>query len=43
MEKVSRGAIDQNKEHYLRCKDKADKSCDMLRHMQLDMSKYNKN
>ena len=32
----------KNKEHYLRCKDKAEKSYDVLRHIPLHMSKYKK-
>ena len=40
MENVSTGVLDKDKEHYLRCKDKAENSYDVLRHMQLHMSKY---
>ena len=40
MENVSTGVLDKNKEHYSRCKDKAQKSCDLSRHIQLHMSKY---
>ena len=40
MENVSTGVLDRNKEHYLRCEDKAKKSYDALRHIQLHMSKY---
>ena len=29
METVSTSALDKNKEHYLRSKDKAEKSCDV--------------
>ena len=32
--------VSKNKEHYLRSKDKAEKSSDVLRHIQLHMSKY---
>ena len=42
MENVSAWVIDKNKEHYSRCKDKAEKTYDVLRHIQLYMSKYNK-
>ena len=42
-ENVSTGVIDENKEHYLRCKDKAEKSYDVLRNTQFNMSKYKKN
>ena len=42
MENVSSGVLDENKEHYLRCKDKAKKSYDVLRHIQLYMSEYKK-
>ena len=38
METVSTGVLDKNKEHYLRSKDKAEKSYDVLRHIQLLMS-----
>ena len=42
METVSTGVLDKKKEHYLRSKDKAEKSYDVLRHIQLHMSKiYN--
>ena len=40
MENVSEGVLDENKEHYLRCKDKVLKSYDGLRQIQLNMSKY---
>ena len=40
MENVSTGVLDENGEHYLRCNDKAKNSCDVLRHIQLHMSKY---
>ena len=40
METVSTGVLDKSKEHYLRSKDKADKSHDELRHKQLYKSKY---
>ena len=43
MENVSAGVLDKNKEHYLRSKDKALKAYDVLRHIQLYMSKYKKN
>ena len=42
MEIVSTGVLDKNKEHYSRSKDKAEKSYDVLRHIQLYMSKYQK-
>ena len=42
MENVSRGVLDKNKEHYLRCKDKAQKSLGALRHTQLHMSTFKK-
>ena len=29
MENASTGVLDKNKEHYLRCKDKAEKLCDI--------------
>ena len=41
MENVSTEALARNKEHYLGCKDKAEKYDDVLWHMQ-QMSKYNK-
>ena len=37
---VSTGILDKDKEHYLRSKDKAEKSYDVLRHVQLHISKY---
>ena len=42
MDNFSKGVLD-TKEHCLRCKDKAIKSYDVLRHIQLYMSKYDKN
>ena len=42
MENVSTGVLDENKEHYLRYKDKAKKSYDVIRDIQLHMSKYKK-
>ena len=42
MGNVSTGVLDKNKEHYSRSKDKAEKSYDVFRHMQLYMSKYKK-
>ena len=42
MESVSTGVLYKNKEHYLRSKDKAKKSYDVLRHIQMHMSKYKK-
>ena len=42
-ETVSTGVLDINKKHYLRSKDKADKSYDVLKHIQLHMSKHTKN
>ena len=43
METIGTGVVDKNKEHYLRSKDKAEKSYDVLRHIQLHMSKYEQN
>ena len=43
MENVNTGVLYEHYERYLRCKDKAEKSYDVLRHMQLHMSKYKKN
>ena len=40
MENVSTGVLDKSKEHYLRCKDKAEKSYDVIRHILSRMSKY---
>ena len=40
MENVSTGVLDKNKEHYLRCNDKAGKSSDVLRHIPLHTSEY---
>ena len=40
MENVSKGALDKDEEQFLRCKDKAIKSYDLLRRIQLYMSKY---
>ena len=40
MENVSTGVLDKNKEHYLRCKDKAEKSYDVSIHIELYMSKW---
>ena len=42
MENVSTGVLDTNEEDYLRCKDKAKKSYDVLRQIQLHMTKYKK-
>ena len=42
MENVSRGVLDKNKEHCLRCQVKVEKSYDVLRQIQLHMSKYKK-
>ena len=39
MENVSTRLLDENKEHYLKSKDKAEKSYDVLRHIQLHVSK----
>ena len=39
---VSTGVVDQNKEHYLRSKDKAKTPYDVLRHIQLHVSKKKK-
>ena len=43
METGSTGVLDKNKEHYLRCKDKAEKAYDASRHIRLHMSKYQQN
>ena len=40
IENVSKGVLDKNKEHYSRCKDKAEKSYDVSRQIQVHMSKY---
>ena len=37
-ENISTGILDKNIEHYLRCKDKAEKTYDVLRHIPLHMS-----
>ena len=42
MENGSTGVLDENKEHYLRWKVKAEKSYDVLRNIQLHMSKNEK-
>ena len=42
METVSTVVLDKTKEHYLSSKEKAVKSYDVLRHVQLRMSKYKK-
>ena len=42
METVSTGVLDK-KEHYLRNKDKAEKACDVSRHIRLHMSKCQQN
>ena len=42
MENVSTEVLDKNKEHYLRSKNKPEKSHEVLRHIQLHMSKYKK-
>ena len=42
MENVNTGVLDKNKEPYLRSKDKAEKSNDVLRQIQLHMSKCKK-
>ena len=39
MENVSTVVLDKNKEHNLRCEDKAEKSYDVIKHIQLHMSK----
>ena len=39
MENVSTGVFGKNKEHYSICDDKAEKSYDVLKHIQLHMSK----
>ena len=43
MENISTWVLDTNEEHYLRCKDKAKISYDVLRHIQLHVSKYQYN
>ena len=40
IENVSTGVLDKNKEHFFRCKDTTKNSYDVLRHIQLHMSKY---
>ena len=42
MENVNTGVLDKNKEHSLRCKDKAKISYGVLRHIQLHLSQYEK-
>ena len=42
MESVSTGVLDENKDYYLRSKDKAEKLYDVSRHIQLHMSEYKK-
>ena len=42
MKNVSTEVLDENKERYSRCKEKAEKSYDVLRHIQLHMSKHKK-
>ena len=42
MESVSTGVFDKNKEHHLRNEDKAEKSYDVLRHIELHMLKKKK-
>ena len=42
MENFCTGVLGKNKEHYLRCKNKAEKSYGVFRHIQLHMSQYNK-
>ena len=42
MENASTGELVKSKEHYLRCKDKAEKSYDVLRLREWHMSKYDK-
>ena len=39
MENVDTRVFDKNKEHYIRCKDKAEESYNVLKHIQLHMSK----
>ena len=43
MEAISIAVFDRNIEHYLRSKDKSEKSYDVLRNIQFHMSKYRKN
>ena len=43
MENVSTGALDKNKQYYLRCKDTTDKPYDVLTHIPLHMSKHKQN
>ena len=40
MENVSIGILDEYIEHYLGCKDKAEKSCDVLRNIQFHISYF---
>ena len=40
VENVSTGELNKNKEHFLRCKHASEKSYDVIRHKQLQMSKY---
>ena len=42
MENFCKGVLGKNKEHYLRCKNKAEKSYGVFRHIQLHMSQYNR-
>ena len=42
IENVRTGVLDKNKEHYLRCKDNAEKSDDVVRHIQLHMHQNTK-
>ena len=42
MENVRTGVLDKNKEHYLKSKDKAEKSYDVLSHIKLHVSNYKK-
>ena len=43
MENVGTGVLDKIEEQHLRCKDKAEKSYDVLRHIHLHISKYKEN
>ena len=43
MENVSTGVLVKNKEHYIKCRSKAEKSFDVLIPIQLHMKKYKQN
>ena len=42
LETVSKAVLDKNKEHYLRSEDKAEKTYDVLRHIQFKSQKTKK-